>query len=189
MFVWQFEEYLSMLLFFAFFQNNMLTNMAPSAVLRVILGENDASKVTLPFGIPNSVEELKNVIQRQCEVAGDFRLQYKDTDFDEFMNLTSTSDIQNNATLKVIYLPSALSTSSSCLSPQASSQDEIRSRSSDTDILSSSESSSSSSSSLRCEPWPDIFPVPKLYMMWRSSCSVQIVTLKAVVLSSVQVQK
>lgn len=28
----------------------------------------------------------------------------------------------------------------------------------DTDILSSSESSSSS---LRCEPWPDVFPVPE----------------------------
>ncbi|XP_066504331.1 sterile alpha motif domain-containing protein 3-like [Hoplias malabaricus] len=138
----------------------MLTNMAASAVLRVILGENDSSKVTLPFGIPDSVEELKNEIQRQCEVSGDFRLQYKDTDFDEFINLTSTSDIQNKATLKVIYLSSALSTSSSCLSSRASSQDEIRSMSSDTDILSSSESSSPSSS-LRCEPWPDIFPVPK----------------------------
>ncbi|KAL7375117.1 hypothetical protein ABVT39_012126 [Epinephelus coioides] len=135
--------------------------MATSAVLRIILGDNDSSKVILPLGIPDSVEELNSEIQRQCEVSGDFRLQYKDNDFDEFINLTSTSDIQNKATIKVIYLQSASSTSSSCLSPRTSSLDESISISSvDTDILSSSESSSSASS-LRCKPWPDVFPVPE----------------------------
>ena len=135
--------------------------MSASAVLRIILGENDSSKVTLPLGIPGSVDELKSEIKRQCEVSGDFRLQYKDIDFDEFINLTSTSDIQNKATVKVIYLPNYSSTISPCLSPQTPTQDENRSMSSDTDILSSpSSSSSSSSSSLRCAPWPDVFPVP-----------------------------
>lgn len=134
--------------------------MATSAVLRLILGENDSSKVTLPLGIPDSVEELKSEIKRQCEVLGDFRLQYKDIDFDEFINLSSTSDIQNKATLKVIYLPSASSTISPCISSVETSRDEVTSISSlDTDILSSSDSSSSSS--LRCKPWPDVFPVPE----------------------------
>ncbi|XP_070845586.1 sterile alpha motif domain-containing protein 3 [Chaetodon trifascialis] len=129
--------------------------MASSAVLCIILGENDSKKLTLPLGIPGSVEELKTEIQRQCEVSGEFRLQYKDIDFDEFINLTSTSDIQNKATIKVIYLPNTPSASSLGSQP---SLDEIASISSvDTDILSSSESSSSSS--LRCEPWPDVFPV------------------------------
>lgn len=132
--------------------------MATSAVLRIILGENVSLKVTLPLGIPGSVEELKGEIKVQCEVSGDFRLHYKDIDFDEFINLTSTSDIENKATIKVIYLPSASSTSSPCLSSMEFSLDEITSISSvDTDILSSSESSSS----LRCGPWPDIFPVPQ----------------------------
>ena len=144
---------------FIFLQNNQLTSMAASAVLRIILGENDSAKVTLPLGIPDSLEELKIEIKRQCEVSGEFRLQYKDADFDDFLNLTSTSDIQSKATIKVIYLPSASSTSISCLSPRTPSLDESSS-SVDTDILSSAESSSSSSS-LRCEPWPDIFPVPE----------------------------
>lgn len=145
--------------FSAFLQNNLSSNMAASAVLRIILGQNDSSKISLPLGIPDSVEELKSEITRQCEVSGDFRLQYKDIDFDEFINLKSTSDIQNKATLKVIYLPSALSPTSPCPSSVEPSLDETASFSSvDTDILSSS---SSSSSSLRCEPWPDVFPVPE----------------------------
>ncbi|KAF0022449.1 hypothetical protein F2P81_025262 [Scophthalmus maximus] len=131
--------------------NNLLSKMNTSAVLRFIIGE---------MGIPDSVEELKSEIKRQCEVSGDFRLQYKDNDFDEFINLTYTSDIENKATIKLIYLHSALSTCSPCSSLMASCQDEITSMSSvDTDILSSSESSSSSF--LRCEPWPDVFPVPE----------------------------
>lgn len=146
---------------FLFLQNSQLTSMETSAVLRIILGENDFAKVTLPLGIPDSVEELKNEIKRQCEVLGEFRLQYKDTDFDDFINLTYTSVIRNKATLKVVYHPGASSTSNSCFDPQTSSLDESTS-SVDTDILSSSESSSStSSSSLRCEPWPDFFPVPE----------------------------
>lgn len=143
-----------LIIFSAFLQNNLSSNMATSAVLRIILGENDSSIISLPSGIPDSVEELKSEIKRQCEVSGDFRLQYKDIDFDEFINLKSTS-----ATLKVIDLPSALSLTSPCLSSVEPSLDESASISSvDTDILSSS---SSSSSSLRCEPWPDVFPVPK----------------------------
>ncbi|KAI4801087.1 hypothetical protein KUCAC02_000013 [Chaenocephalus aceratus] len=74
--------------------------MATSAVLCIILGENDSAKVTLPLGIPSSVEELQSEIKRQCQVFGDFRLQYKDLDFDEFINLTSTSDIQNKGKSK-----------------------------------------------------------------------------------------
>ncbi|KAI4815826.1 hypothetical protein KUCAC02_005953 [Chaenocephalus aceratus] len=36
--------------------------MATSAVLCIILGENDSAKVTLPLGIPSSVEELQTVL-------------------------------------------------------------------------------------------------------------------------------
>jgi len=69
------------------------------------------------------------------------------------------SDIQNKATLKVINLSSALSPSSPYVSSVERSLDDIASISSvDTDILSSS---GSSASSLRCEPWPDVFPVPE----------------------------
>ncbi|MGL5956378.1 MAG: hypothetical protein ACRC0X_07235, partial [Brevinema sp.] len=63
--------------------------MTNPAKFRIVLGDNDSMKLTLLSGIPNSVEELKSEIRKQCGVTGDFRLQYLDTDFDDFLNLTS----------------------------------------------------------------------------------------------------
>lgn len=62
-----------------------------------------------PCGIPDSVDSLKFEIQKQCGIEGEFRLQYMDNDFDQFMNLTSMTDIQDKGTVKVI-IPSEQST-------------------------------------------------------------------------------
>lgn len=140
--------------------------MSGPAKFRIVLGENDSMKLTLPSGIPRSFEELKNEIRKQCAVTGEFRLQYLDSDFDDFLNLTSTVDLEDKGTLKVV----------------AQNAFEVCSPSSaDTDILSSSASPSptpsisaslshvssvsasdpmSSSSKLRCEAWPANFPIP-----------------------------
>ena len=75
-----------------------------SAVVCIILGVNDSSKISLPSELPDSVEELKSDIKTQYEGSGAFRLQYQHKDFDEFINLKFMSDIQNKATLKVINL-------------------------------------------------------------------------------------
>lgn len=45
---------------------------------------------------------FKVEIQKQCGIEGEFRLQYMDPDFDQFMNLTSTADIEDKGTVKVI---------------------------------------------------------------------------------------
>ncbi|KAE8296811.1 hypothetical protein D5F01_LYC05577 [Larimichthys crocea] len=66
-------------------------------------------KLILPSGIPDSVDNLKFEIQKHCGIEGEFRLQYMDNDFDQFMNLTSTADIQDKGTVKVI-IPSEQST-------------------------------------------------------------------------------
>lgn len=42
--------------------------MATSAVFRIILGENDSKKLSLPKGIQGSAEELKSEIHRHGEV-------------------------------------------------------------------------------------------------------------------------
>ncbi|XP_062239270.1 uncharacterized protein LOC133949105 [Platichthys flesus] len=129
--------------------------------LRIILGENNSEKLFLPFGIPESVDDLKLEIQRQCAVAEDFRLQYKDADFGEFFNLISTADLQNLGTVKVIKNaqegPSVvtLSSAGSTLFVGSSSFS-----STDTEILSSPESTSSTST-MRSQAWPASFPIPQ----------------------------
>ncbi|KAI4896279.1 hypothetical protein NFI96_025685, partial [Prochilodus magdalenae] len=61
-----------------------------AATLRVILGADNAAKLTLPTGIPDSVEDLIGEIRRHFAVSGNFRLQYRDAEFDnEFVNLTT----------------------------------------------------------------------------------------------------
>uniref|UniRef100_A0A3B1IS49 PB1 domain-containing protein n=1 Tax=Astyanax mexicanus TaxID=7994 RepID=A0A3B1IS49_ASTMX len=81
--------------------------VASSVRLRVILGEDSSQRVILRDGVPHSMSELLEEVQRQCNLPGSFRLQFRDPDFDhEFMNLTSPSDIQDKATVKVVFSPS-----------------------------------------------------------------------------------
>ncbi|KAI5621005.1 sterile alpha motif domain-containing protein 3-like, partial [Silurus asotus] len=125
--------------------------------LRVILGENNAQKVTLEHGVPCSLAELLNEIQTQCNLMGEIRLQIMDPDFHEFVNLTSTTDVQNKSTLKVIKLCESLA-----VSPSPSSCDTVilSSRSSSelspTSSLEPQDSTSNTKSS-----WPTSFVVPR----------------------------
>lgn len=77
--------------------------MANPAVLRVIFGDaSDSRKLHLVSGIPETVDELHHLVRTCFQLHEDFRLQYMDSDFNEFMNVTSVSEIQNKSTLKVI---------------------------------------------------------------------------------------
>lgn len=129
-----------------------------ASALRVILGVDNASKLHLPNGIPHSVEDLKEEIRRQLNVTDHFRLQYRDADFDnEYVNLTSTSELKDKATVKVVYSPKTVDTTDQNLDESVSlcSDGTV-----DTDILSSAESTSSGSS-LRSQPWPLDFKIPQ----------------------------
>lgn len=154
-----------------------LTTMTSPVRLRIILGEQNSQKVILQHGIPTSVSDLSKEIEKQCNVQGNFRLQFMDPDFDnEFMNLMSTSEIQDKSTLKVVLLTSdrdnsptpQLDTSqsrSTCSSPALSLS------SCDTMILSSPSTSASSdcvasaspepSSRIKSSAWPAVFTVPR----------------------------
>ncbi|XP_058252314.1 uncharacterized protein LOC131357377 isoform X5 [Hemibagrus wyckioides] len=138
-----------------------IVTMGTPAKLLVIFGENNCERLNLPNGIPESLNDLKREIQTQLRVFEDFRLKYKDSDFNDFVNLSSTSDIHDRFTLKVIFLPSSISSSSS-----VSDLNETSSVSSfDTEIMSSSQSSanstSESASSVRSQTWPEHFPIPQ----------------------------
>ncbi|KAK7907177.1 hypothetical protein WMY93_015789 [Mugilogobius chulae] len=103
----------------------------------------------LPTGIPETVEELIDHVRMLCSVEGNFRLQYQDRDFDNaLVNLTSTSELNDCSTIKVIPLDI----------PQDSeiTSDEISLASSDTEML----SSPSSSVAGRTKMWPRVFVIP-----------------------------
>lgn len=131
-----------------------------AASLRVVLGEDNAAKLTLPNGMPDSIEALKEDIKRKFSLPGSFRLQYRDIEFDnEFVNLTEISEIKDKSTVKVIYLTDESDTTT-CQPVSRWLDDSSLSTASDTDILSSPESTSSGSS-LRSQPWPQHFQIPQ----------------------------
>ena len=75
--------------------------MTQPMILRVILGEDDARKIVLPAGRPDSVEELIKTLKLNFGLDQDFRLQYQDADFGmEFVNLSVIAEIDNKATVK-----------------------------------------------------------------------------------------
>lgn len=61
--------------------------MTDPVKLLVILGDNNAVKITLKSGMPNSLEELQSDIKEQCFLTTDFRLQYMDKEFGTFVNI------------------------------------------------------------------------------------------------------
>uniref|UniRef100_A0A8C6NW82 PB1 domain-containing protein n=1 Tax=Nothobranchius furzeri TaxID=105023 RepID=A0A8C6NW82_NOTFU len=130
--------------------------------LKVILGENNIEKLTLPNGIPESLEDLLSTIKTTFGLKGNFRLQYMDQDFgNDLFNLNSTTELRNLGTIKVIHQqthPPLISAdqSTSSLSLSFESDDSISVASNGTIILSSPESMSS-----RTQQWPEDFAIPQ----------------------------
>lgn len=74
------------------------------AGLKVIIGENNIEKLTLPNSIPESLDDLLSEINTTFGLKGNFRLQYMDQDFgNDFFNLNSTTELQDLGTIKVIH--------------------------------------------------------------------------------------
>ncbi|XP_065129079.1 uncharacterized protein [Paramisgurnus dabryanus] len=128
--------------------------MAAPVKLRIILGANNAEKLTIESGMPNSVKDLSIEIKRQFDIEGEIRLQYMDTDFDNnFVNLNQISEIQDKSTVKVILLSDAPDVSQSVNSLNQSGED-TSSSSTDTVILPSPDSGTARSQ------WPTEFQIP-----------------------------
>lgn len=71
---------------------------------RVII-DHDIKKITFQNGIPASVDDLIKVFQQAFSITTCISLQYKDADFDDFFTLTSTSDLKDKDTIKVVHMP------------------------------------------------------------------------------------
>ncbi|KAM9354214.1 uncharacterized protein KZ484_012402 [Pholidichthys leucotaenia] len=138
--------------------------MDPPTILKVILGDNSSQRLTFQNGLPGSVNELVDEVQRQCGLDSDFRLQFMDALFgNEFMNLTSVDEMQNRSTIRVIPLtgastPQSSTSAASLCSHVTEESTSVSDGCVDTDILSSTESSESPSSR---SFWPSIFHVPQ----------------------------
>nr|XP_054606034.1 sterile alpha motif domain-containing protein 3-like isoform X1 [Nothobranchius furzeri] len=120
-------------------------------LLRVILSPQDIRKIRLD-SVPKSVEDLKLDVKNKLQLNQCFDLQYEDTDFKDFCNLTCVDDLsKDKATLKAIFCPD-------------SAEPYLDSCSSDLTLSASSSTSTSSSQSVsfsgRSQHWPTVFPVP-----------------------------
>nr|XP_055031005.1 uncharacterized protein LOC129419839 [Misgurnus anguillicaudatus] len=173
--------------------------MSSPVNLRIVVGgDGDARKLTLKNGIPTSLKELVHEIMTFFGIKQKFRLQFKDKDFgNEYMNLMSTSEIEDKDTLKLIFLstddsnnsmqepepdaPSCStihvpSPSSSCSSDTADMRDASlcamdsveEVNLSDDSVCSNAETVMVTSPESRTSSWPQVFVVP------RFSCSAEI---------------
>lgn len=151
--------------------------MANPVVLRVIFGDaSDSRKLHLVSGIPETVDEVHHLVKTCFQLHEDFRLQYMDSDFNEFMNLTSVSEIQNKSTLKVImsltppvepyitlYPVEPSDEASNATSPNAEtfSSSSLASSSSNDTLYTSTPHSSPEFHPSGLSSWPQVFVVPK----------------------------
>uniref|UniRef100_A0A3P9IJX0 Uncharacterized protein n=1 Tax=Oryzias latipes TaxID=8090 RepID=A0A3P9IJX0_ORYLA len=98
-------------------------------------------RVVISAGLPSSVAALEAEIQTQCKIMTPFRLQFMDPLFgNDFVNLTSIEEIQDKATLKVVY---------TFIQPQDQDEDSF------------SFPSTSAPDVLITVTWPDLFLVPR----------------------------
>lgn len=125
-----------------------------------VLIDHEVKKLTLSTGIPSTVDELVTAVKESFSITTDISLQYKDEEFDDFFTLTSTNELKDKDTLKVVYVPLHLTLT---LVPQESTPDT-------SDVSSLCESASLSGDSLdtvilspstsqRQSPWPAVFPI------------------------------
>lgn len=133
--------------------------MTTQAILRVILGPDSSQRVMFSAGLPSTVAELETEIKTRCKIMEPFRLQFMDALFgNEFVNLTSVEDIQDKATLKVVYTSCQhqVQGEHSFSFSSTSAPDDTSSCSGDSTVILSSPESTSSRAS-----WPDLFCVPR----------------------------
>lgn len=52
--------------------------------------------------VPDTVQNLKNLMVTKCKIDNDFVVQHEDKDFGELVNLTNVAFLENLLTLKVI---------------------------------------------------------------------------------------
>lgn len=77
--------------------------MRTAIILKIILTDGSSQRLTLPYRSSTdlkSVDDFMIEVEKQCGLQGNFRLQFMDSLFgNEFLNLTSISEVENKGTL------------------------------------------------------------------------------------------
>ncbi|XP_045906817.1 uncharacterized protein LOC123971844 [Micropterus dolomieu] len=133
-------------------------DMQQAMRFRVIIG-NDIKKITFQNGLPSSVEDLIKVFQQAFSITTNIGLHHKDADFDDFFTLTSTSDLKDKDTLKVVHMPPSIIMTTvpqerNFDTSDLSSVDDLLSVDSQDNLIPSPPDTE------RQSLWPAVFPIP-----------------------------
>ncbi len=137
--------------------------MSAPTQLRIIIEETQVHKLTLPDGIPSTVDELLAAAQNHFQLQGSFTVMYMDKDFDDqFFTLTSTDVIKNKDTIKLVRNePSSVTLTLTPINEDAASSPSVPLGHEDGSSVSSSDTIIlPRSPEFRSEPWPTIFEIP-----------------------------
>lgn len=135
-----------------------------------VLIDHEVKKLTLSSGIPSTVDELVTAVKEHFSIPTDISLQYKDEEFDDFFTLSSTNELKDKDTLKVVYAPLDLMLTAVPLMQSTPDVSDVSSlyeckslsgESVDTVMLSPSPSERQSPCPFeRQSTWPAVFPIP-----------------------------
>ncbi|GAA6231459.1 uncharacterized protein LOC103362161 [Lates japonicus] len=120
---------------------------------RVII-DHDLKKITFQNGVLSPVEDLIQVLKEAFSITTDIGLQYKDAEFDDFFTLTSTSDLRDKDTLKVVHMPPGTTQEHNPDTYDMSSVDDLLSVDSQDNLIPSPPAPE------RQNLWPSVFPIP-----------------------------
>ena len=130
--------------------------------LRFILEEHNIRKLMFPSGIPSTVEELVSIVFGTLNVPGEFGLLYKHIDFgNQFFSLTSTYELYDKATVKIMRKEPMITLSSTLSEVDTSPADDEASPQVDDCASSSSQDTIILPESCRSIPWPVPFQFPQ----------------------------
>lgn len=142
------------------FVSSVFLEMEPTVRFQVLI-DHEVKKLTLKSGLPSTVDELVAAIKEQFAITTEISVQYKDEEFNDFFTLTTTKELKDKDTLKVVYVPLNITLS---LAPQESTPDASSVCSLSESVTHSDVSDDtvilSPSPSERQNPWPAIFPIP-----------------------------
>lgn len=135
----------------------------------MILSDHDVQKLTLPSGVPETVDELESIVQDTFGISGHFCLHYKDVDFgNDLFTLLSTSEIKDKDTIKVVYVLEPPTVTLTYIDSSFSSNDcacqpfsEVSPSTSSNDTLTVSPEPTAGNLTYRFKGWPSEFPIPR----------------------------
>lgn len=75
--------------------------------MKVII-DHRSEKLTLPSGMPDTVEQLHKTVKDTYGLCEEFTIHYFDEDFGDFFTLYCTNQVKHKGTIKIVSIPSVV---------------------------------------------------------------------------------